>query len=71
MGDTAADIDCTFDADGGDQRPARGALERIRARPRTRCAAAREHVILTDEAVGAERAPIPMILATGAVHTHI
>ena len=29
------------------------------------------HVILTDEAHGPDRAPIPMILATGGVHTHL
>jgi glutamate synthase (NADPH/NADH) large chain len=29
------------------------------------------HIILTDEGMGPERAPIPMILATGAVHTHL
>nr|HRQ81656.1 glutamate synthase large subunit [Azospirillaceae bacterium] len=29
------------------------------------------HLILTDEKMGADRAAIPMILATGAVHTHL
>ena len=29
------------------------------------------HVILTDERAGPDRAAIPMILATGAVHTHL
>ena len=29
------------------------------------------HIILSDHAVGPERAPLPMILATGAVHTHL
>ena len=31
----------------------------------------RSHVILTDEQIGPERAAIPMILATGAVHSHL
>ena len=30
-----------------------------------------EHVILTDKAVDAEHAPIPMILGAGAVHSHL
>ena len=29
------------------------------------------HVMLTDEASGRERAAMPMILATGGVHTHL
>ena len=30
-----------------------------------------EQIVLTDEAVSETRAPIPMILAAGAVHTHL
>src|SRR3546814_13448162 len=30
-----------------------------------------EHVVLSDEAVGPDRVDVPMILATGAVHTHL
>src|SRR3546814_18088253 len=30
-----------------------------------------EHVVLSDEAVGPDRVDVPMLLATGAVHTHL
>jgi glutamate synthase (NADPH/NADH) large chain len=49
----------------------RRAIERIRREAEEGVRAGCTHVILTDEAMSAERAPIPMILATGAVHTHL
>ncbi len=49
----------------------RAALERIRREAEEGVRAGCTHVILTDEAHGAERAIIPMILATAAVHTHL
>jgi len=70
MGDTAAEIDCTFDPEGGD--PAlRQALDRIQQEAEDAVRGGCEHVILSDERVGTDRAPIPMILAAGAVHTHL
>jgi len=70
MGETAIEIDCTFDPAGGDTA-LREAIDRI-------CQAADDgiregavHVILTDEHIDAARAPIPMILAAGAVHSHL
>jgi len=70
LGDTAVDVDCTFEAAGGDGA-LRGALERIRRDAEDGVRGGCEHVVLSDKAVSAERAPIPMILATAAVHSHL
>lgn len=70
MGDSACVVDCTFkivNGEGGLRR----ALERIRREAEEGVRAGCTHVVLTDEAMSAERAPIPMILATAAVHTHL
>ncbi|MGF1609937.1 MAG: glutamate synthase large subunit, partial [Kiloniellales bacterium] len=70
MGATAADIDCTFDPEGGDSA-LRDALERIRREAEDAVRGGCEHVVLSDKAAGAERAALPMILAVGAVHSHL
>ena len=70
MGDTAASIDCTFAADGGETALAE-ALDRIRHEAENAVRAGCEHVVLSDEAISESHAAIPMILATGAVHTHL
>ncbi|HYE52014.1 MAG TPA: glutamate synthase large subunit, partial [Azospirillaceae bacterium] len=70
MGDTAAEIDCTFDPRAG-EHALRDGLRRIRQEAEDAVRGGATHVILTDEAVGPARAAIPMILATGAVHTHL
>ena len=70
MGASACTVDCTFpvaDGEGG----LRAAIERIRHEAEEGVRAGCTHVILTDEATGPQRAAIPMILATGAVHTHL
>ncbi len=70
MGASTCVVDCTFpvaDGEGG----LRAAIERIRREAEEGVRAGCTHVILTDEATGPERAAIPMILATGAVHTHL
>ena len=70
MRDTACVVDCTFPiADG--EAGLRKALERIRREAEEGVRAGCTHVILTDEAMGSVRAPIPMILATAGVHTHL
>lgn len=70
MGDTAAEIDCSFDRNvGGDVLAS--ALNRIRQDAEQAVRRGATHIILTDQHVGPDRAPIPMILATGAVHTHL
>jgi len=70
MADNAIEIDCTFDPVDG-ETALREAIDRI-------CQAADDgiregavHVILTDEHLSATRAPVPMILAAGAVHSHL
>ncbi|MFN8721282.1 MAG: glutamate synthase large subunit [Rhodospirillales bacterium] len=70
MGITAKEIDCTFDPAAGDIG-LRDALKRIRQEAEDGVRGGAEHVILTDEAMAPGRAAIPMILATGAVHTHL
>ena len=70
MGETAAEIDCTFDPKAG-SGTVRAALNRIRAEADDAVRGGCTHLILSDRAVGPERAPLPMILATGAVHAHL
>ncbi len=70
MGTAACVVDCTFPVEDG-EGGLRAAIERIRREAEEGVRAGCTHVILTDEATGAERAAIPMILATGAVHTHL
>ena len=66
-------IDCTFPAaEAKAGKPAlHDAAERIRREAEEAVRGGAEHVVLTDEAAGESRAPIPMILATGAVHSHL
>ncbi len=70
MGASACVVDCTFKVANG-EGGLRRAIERIRREAEEGVRAGCTHVILTDEAMSPERAPIPMILATGAVHTHL
>ena len=70
MGRSACVVDCTFPVAEGESG-LRAALERIRREAEEGVRAGCTHVILTDEAMDASRAAIPMILATGGVHTHL
>ncbi|MBI3453238.1 MAG: glutamate synthase large subunit, partial [Rhodospirillales bacterium] len=70
MGSTAVEIDCTFDPTAGDNA-LRDALRRIQREAEDGVRGGCVHVILTDRNIGPTRAPIPMILATGGVHTHL
>ena len=70
MGETAAEIDCSFDAEGGESA-LRDAIRRIRQEAEDAVRRGCTHVILSDAAMSAKRAAIPMILATGAVHSHL
>ncbi len=70
MGASVAEIDCTFDTAGGDNA-LRDAIQTIRRRAEDAVRGGAVHVVLSDESTGPTRAPIPMILATGAVHTHL
>src|SRR5256885_6800231 len=70
MGETAAEIDCTFEAEGGESA-LREAIWRIRQESEDAVRRGCAHVILSDAAVNAERAAIPMIPATGPGHSHL
>ena len=70
MGSNACVVDCTFKVINGEDG-LRRAIKRIRREAEEGVRAGCTHVILTDEAISPERATIPMILATGAVHTHL
>jgi len=69
MGDTAAEIDCTFDPSAAGALTT--ALDQIRADAEAAVRAGKTHLILSDMAVGENRAPVPMVLATAGVHTHL
>lgn len=68
MGTDAGVVDCTFPVADG-ETGLRAALDRIRREAENGVRGGWTHVILTDEAQGPDRAPIPPILATGAVHS--
>ncbi|MFI5021792.1 MAG: glutamate synthase central domain-containing protein, partial [Alphaproteobacteria bacterium] len=70
MGATAADVDCTFELARGDGA-LREAIARIRQEAEDAVRGGAQHVVLSDKGYGPERAPIPMILAAGAVHSHL
>jgi len=70
MGETAVDIDCTFDPKGGDHALME-AIRRIQREAEDGVRRGCTHVNLSDEKVNAERAPVPMVLAAGGVHSHL
>jgi len=70
FGDEAQVIDCTFDVNGG-PGALRSAIDRIRREAEDAVREGRGHLFLTDEKIDASRAPIPMILAAGSLHTHL
>jgi len=70
MATSVCEVDCTFPVKEG-EAGLRQALLRIRREAEDGVRSGCQHVILTDEAQGRERAVIPMILAVSAVHTHL
>ena len=70
LGEKAVEIDCSFPASSGPDGM-RIALERIRAEAEHAIRGGCEHVMLTDRAASKDNVPLPMILATGAVHSHL
>ncbi|MDZ7712391.1 MAG: glutamate synthase large subunit [Rhodovibrio sp.] len=70
MGDTVAEIDCTFDPSGG-EAAMHAALQRVQKDAEEAVRGGCEHLVLSDKALGADKAPLPMILATGGVHTYL
>ncbi|MGE5548289.1 MAG: glutamate synthase large subunit [Solirubrobacterales bacterium] len=75
MGPAAAEIDCTFEVGSGDpasgEHALRDALGRIRREAEEAVRAGCTHLILSDKDVSPGRAPVPMILAAGGVHSHL
>ncbi|MFY0659476.1 MAG: glutamate synthase large subunit [Shimia sp.] len=68
--DTVVTIDCTYAAGGSDGALQAG-LERIRAEAEDAVRSGAGHIVLTDQAQGADKVAMPMILATSAVHSHL
>ncbi|MDJ0944047.1 MAG: glutamate synthase large subunit [Kiloniellales bacterium] len=70
LGETAVEIACSFDPAGGDFALKAG-LDRIQQEAEDAVRGGATHVIISDDDIGPGRAPIPMILATAAVHVHL
>ena len=68
LGEGAVWIDCTFPV-GGPQGTLQDAIEGIRAQAEEAVRAGAQHIVMTDEQQAPDRAPMPMILATSAVHS--
>jgi glutamate synthase (NADPH) large chain len=68
FGDALVKIDCTYPRGAGEDA-LRAGLERIRAEAEDAVRSGAGHIVLTDERQGTGRVPMPMILATSAVHS--
>ncbi|MEM1428141.1 MAG: glutamate synthase large subunit [Pseudomonadota bacterium] len=68
FGAPMVELDCTFPANAG-QSALRDGLERIRAEAEDAVRSGAGHLVLTDQHQSADRVPMPMILATSAVHS--
>ncbi len=73
IGKGLTEIDCTFAEVGatGNGEALKTAIDLIRSEAEDAVRAGREHIVLTDEHQGEGRVAIPMILAAGAVHSHL
>jgi glutamate synthase (NADPH/NADH) large chain len=67
------EIDCTFAVSAGQAEDGalQRALENIQRQAEDAVSAGTDHLILTDERIHERAAAIPMVLATGAVHSHL
>ena len=70
LGESSAEIDCSFPVSDGPNALGQ-ALLRIRQEAEDAVRGGAMHLVLTDEHSDADRAPMPMILAVGAVHSHM
>ncbi|MBP5857960.1 glutamate synthase large subunit [Marivibrio halodurans] len=70
LGGAAVEIDCTFEPAQG-PNAMRQQVYAIQRQAEDAVRGGAQHLFLTDEAVSDGRAAIPMILAAGAVHTHL
>ena len=67
-------IDCTMPIPAAEARPGdalRANLDRIKAEAEDAALRGCGQIVLTDENVGPDRVAMPMILATGGVHSHL
>ena len=74
LGERVTKIDCLFEASQASQDDGstlQRALQSIQVQAEEAVRAGQEHLILTDENQNLDQAAIPMILATGAVHSHL
>ena len=73
LGEGVEHIDCTFPLENArrDGRSLKEALARIQTEAEEAVRAGREHIVLSDENQDPDNVAIPMILATGAVHSHL
>ncbi|MBC6441234.1 MAG: glutamate synthase large subunit [Rhodospirillales bacterium] len=71
LGTSATEIDCTYAASGAGPDALNEAITRVRCETEDAVRGGCEHIILTDESQGRGRVAIPMILAVGAVHSHL
>ena len=70
IGSNAAVIDCTFNMSDG-ENALREAMDRVRTEAEDAVRGGAVHLVLSDMEISEDRAPIPMILATGGVHSHL
>ena len=74
FGVTAAVLDCTMPrpVDGDlDENALREGLDKLKEEAENAVRSGATHIILTDEHCGPDKIPMPMILATGGVHSHL
>jgi glutamate synthase (NADPH/NADH) large chain len=67
-------IDCTMPIPADEARPGdalRANLDRIRREAEEAALSGLSQIVLTDEASGPDRVALPMVLATGGVHSHL
>jgi glutamate synthase (NADPH/NADH) large chain len=67
-------IDCTMPIPAPEARPGdalRANLDRIRAEAEEAALSGLGQIVLTDENAGPDRVALPMVLATGGVHSHL
>jgi glutamate synthase (NADPH/NADH) large chain len=72
--ENVATIDCTMPMPAAEARPGdalRANLDRIKAEAEDAALRGCGQIVLTDETSGPERMALPMILATGGVHSHL
>lgn len=70
LSDKVGELDACFPVDGAAGSMA-AALDRLRAQAEAFVREGRTNLVLSDMAQDATRAPLPMILATSAVHSHL